>query len=166
MKELQVNCPAWTTCIRGACGLDMENDELATAMDVNKEHLNSLALATSVIARVRNKSLSALAYRISSILLHSGTSHQDIIFIKQVRSLHQSPDMILHLQSSLGENFDSSVFLEEGDWGQAIRCPSFTLVDWNCRETTPAAWRWWTGFRCTVVLDLSEETVKDYISDL
>lgn len=79
VKELQVNCPAWTTCIRGACGLDMENDEFATAVDVDKEHLNSLALATSVIARVRNKSLSALAYRISSILLHSGNSHQDII---------------------------------------------------------------------------------------
>ena len=83
VRELQVKCPIWTTCIQGACGLDFVDDygSLASSMDDHEDavKLNSLALASSVVARVRDKCLSALAYRISSILYHSGTSHQDII---------------------------------------------------------------------------------------
>jgi hypothetical protein len=62
-----------------ACGLDMDGD----SVDVDEVNLNSLALASSIIARIRNKCLSALAYRISSILYHSGTLHQDIIHLNR-----------------------------------------------------------------------------------
>lgn len=80
VREIQVKCPIWSTCIRGACGLPTDCEELAVPLaDTDKINLNSLALASSIVARVRNKCLSALAYRISSIHFHSGVSHQDII---------------------------------------------------------------------------------------
>ena len=41
--------------------------------------VNSMALASSVTARVRNNTMSALAYRVSCVLFHSGVSHQDLI---------------------------------------------------------------------------------------
>ncbi len=44
--ELQVKCPIWTTCIRGACGLDFVDDygSLASSMDDHEDavKLNSL----------------------------------------------------------------------------------------------------------------------------
>lgn len=80
VREIQIKCPIWSTCILGACGLptDCEESDVPLA-NTDKVNLNSLALASSIVARVRNKCLSALAYRISSILFHSGASHQDII---------------------------------------------------------------------------------------
>lgn len=160
VKELQVNFPAWSTCIRGACGLDMEDDDLATSIDLGEGHLNSLALTTSVIARVRNKSLSALAYRISSILLHSGTSHQEIIRLNRL-GVCMSPDMILHLQSSLGENFDSKVF----SWKKDIEVKQPDVQVLNLLTEIAAKQLPKTEdveMHIDVVLDLSEETVKDY----
>ena len=49
--------------------------------------------------------MSALVYRIiSSILFHSGMSHQDLTRLNRL-----SPKMIVGLQRSLGENFDAKV---------------------------------------------------------
>ena len=44
---------------------------------VAKDH-NSLALATAILARVRNPQASAVHYRISTILFHSGVKHDDL----------------------------------------------------------------------------------------
>ena len=52
--------------------------------------------------------MSALAYRISSILFHSGVSHQDLTCLNRL-GLSMSPKMIKGLQRSLGENFDAKV---------------------------------------------------------
>ena len=67
-----------------------------------------MALVSSETARVRNNTMSALAYRVSCVLFHSGVSHQDLIRLNHM-GICMSPDRMLHLQHNLGENFDSKV---------------------------------------------------------
>ena len=69
MEEVRIFCPVWYHCVIGASCV-------STQVDVNsvaKDH-NSLALATAILARVRNPQASAVYYRISTILFHSGVS--------------------------------------------------------------------------------------------
>ena len=101
VKEVSTECPFWSSCMSGACGVNIKENCDSSAN-------NAIALATSVIARFRNKSMSALAYRISSILFHSGVSHQDLTRLNRL-GLCMSPKMIVGLQRSLGENFDAKV---------------------------------------------------------
>ena len=89
------------SCVSGACGVNIkENCELSPK--------NAIALVTSVTARVRNKSMFALAYTISSILFHSGVLHQDLTRLNRL-CICMSPKMIVGLQRSLGENFDAKI---------------------------------------------------------
>ena len=88
VEEVSTKCPFWSSCISGACGVEMKESR-----NVN----NAIALATSVLARVRNQSMSALAYRVSSILFHSGVSSQDLIRLNRM-GICMSPQMILSLQ--------------------------------------------------------------------
>ncbi|CAB3998266.1 Hypothetical predicted protein [Paramuricea clavata] len=160
VRELQVKCPVWSTCIRGACGLDMDGD----SVDVDEVNLNSLALASSIIARIRNKCLSALAYRISSILYHSGTSHQDIIRLNRL-GVCMSPNMILHLQRCLGENFDSKVF----SWKKEIEekqsdLQVLHLLTEIAEKQLPKVQLQEDDMDLDVVLDLHKEILKDYSS--
>lgn len=74
-----------------------------------------------------------------------------------------SPDMILHLQSSLGENFDSKVF----SWKKEIEDKQSDvqvshLLTEIAEKQLPKLED--DEMDLDVVLDLSEETVKDYIS--
>ena len=52
---------------------------------VAKDH-NSLALATAILARVRNPQASAVHYRISTILFHSGVKHDDLNRLFKIQS--------------------------------------------------------------------------------
>lgn len=65
VHEIKVFCPLWYTCITGAASVD--------SCDERKfdESINSLALVTSAIARLRNPRMSAHAKRISTVLVHS-----------------------------------------------------------------------------------------------
>lgn len=99
VEEVSTKCPFWSSCISGACGVEMKESR-----NVN----NAIALATSVLARVRNQSMSALAYRVSSILFHSGVSSQDLIRLNRM-GICMSPQMILSLQRDLGKNFDAKI---------------------------------------------------------
>ena len=92
VKEVSTDCPFWSSCISGACGVNIKENCDSSAN-------NAIALATSVTARFRNKSMSALAYRISSILFHSGVSHQGLTRLNRL-GLCMSPKMIVGLQRS------------------------------------------------------------------
>ena len=73
MEEVRIFCPVLYNYVIGASGV-------STQVDVNsvaKDH-NSLALATAILARVRNPQASAVHYRISTILFHSGAKHDDL----------------------------------------------------------------------------------------
>ena len=72
MKEVRIFCPLWFDCVRGASGLSQN------AFKECGPEINSLALATATLARIRNAKASAVHYRISTIMFHSGVKHDDL----------------------------------------------------------------------------------------
>ena len=72
--------------------------------------INAITLATSPIARTRNSTMSATAYRISCILYHSGISSKDTMRLNRL-SISMSPDMVISMHHKMGEHFDHKVYL-------------------------------------------------------
>ena len=81
VSETKVYCPLWNACITGAVGV--KDNKNPTNIPVNE-----VALATAVVARPRHPKMSAVAYRISNLLIHSGATFQDITRLNGVRCLH------------------------------------------------------------------------------
>lgn len=79
VDEIVLRCRFWSSCIGGECGV-----ELKQSCELGDSVKNSVALATSATARVQNKSMSAVAYPVSSVLFHSGVSHQDLIRLNRL----------------------------------------------------------------------------------
>ena len=103
MEEVHIFCPLWYNCIIGASGV-------LTQVDVNsvaKDH-NSLALATAMLAHVRNPQASAVHYRISTILFHSGVKHDDLNRLNRL-GVCMSLDSIIRLQSKMNEQLEGKV---------------------------------------------------------
>lgn len=69
--EVEIWCPVWIACLKGACNVK----ELA---EENGKAVNSIALSSAVAAKCRNPKMSSAAYRISTILFHSGVKHEDL----------------------------------------------------------------------------------------
>lgn len=63
LEEIKVFCPLWSASIHAACGTRL---------------INSIALCSAVAARVRNATLSAMAYRISAVLFHAGVGYDGL----------------------------------------------------------------------------------------
>jgi hypothetical protein len=57
------------------------------------------------IARVVNPTMSAVAYRIYTVLFHSGISHVDVQCLNRLGSC-MSSDSVLNIHEKMGENFD------------------------------------------------------------
>ena len=151
VEEIVLRCPFWSSCIGGACGV-----ELKESCKLGDSVKNSVALATSATARVRNKSMSAIAYQVSSILFHIGVSHQDLIRLNRL-GISMSPDMTLGLQRRLGKNFDSKVL----SYKKALEDrPADTLaLLMEIEEKQIAAI---DDSEIEVLLDVSEEGIRDY----
>jgi hypothetical protein len=105
VHETSLMCPLWYACVRGACGKKWLNspNPFKSALSTNK-----MALVTAALARLRNPTLSAFAYRISTILFHSGTKYNDILRLSRL-GICMSPESTVHFQRQLGENFDAKV---------------------------------------------------------
>ena len=151
IEEIVKNCPFWSSCIGGACSV-----VLSETGDLQDSVKNSVAIATSVTARVRNKCMSAAAYRISSILFHSGVSTQDLVRLNRL-GICMSPDMTLSLQRSLGKNFDAKVksYKKALEEKPADTLALFMEIE---EKQVPAA----DGMETEVLLDLREESLRDY----
>ena len=107
VEELSVKCPMWHSAVNGACGMLLNPGE-----EKRKMSFNVIAVATSVLSRFRNPTLSALAFWISMILLHGGLSYLDI---KQLNHLGicMSPDSIVELQWKIGTSSDAKVHVSK-----------------------------------------------------
>jgi hypothetical protein len=105
VHEAGVICPYWSACIRGAC--NVQDDSVSKGV-------NAMALSTSVAARCRNHKMSAVAYRISTILFHSGVRFNDIERLQKL-GICMSPDSIVKLQKKMGENCDSRLQMWKKD---------------------------------------------------
>lgn len=105
VKELSVQCPIFYSAFNGAC---------KDAPDLSS--INAITLATSSIARTRNSTISAVAYRISCILYHSGISRKDAMRLNRL-GISMSPDMVISMYHKMGENFDHKGYL----WKKTIK---------------------------------------------
>ena len=85
MKEVKIFCPLWFNCVRGASGLSQNAFKECVPV------INSLALATPTLARLRNAKASAVHYRISTIMFHSGVKHDDLTRLNHL-GVCRSPD--------------------------------------------------------------------------
>ncbi len=72
VREVQTLCRFWHACLQGACNANAKNNKITVKVT------GCMALSSSIVARCRNPNMSAMAYRISTILFHSGVKHQDI----------------------------------------------------------------------------------------
>jgi len=63
-----------------------------------------VALMTSIAARARKPTMSAVAYRISAVLFHSGVKHEDLRMLNKL-GVCMSPDMIVEFQRIMGESY-------------------------------------------------------------
>ena len=94
VHEISVFCPVWHACMKGACGITKaksQNDKLTKSTNV-------MALATASLGRFRNEQLSAYAYRLSTILFHSGVKHNDILRLNRL-GVCMSPQSVVNFRS-------------------------------------------------------------------
>ena len=102
LEEVRIYCPVWFHCTLGASGLSQED------LTENGPDVNSLALATATIARVRNSKASAVHYRISTIMFHSGVKHADLIRLNRL-GICMSPDATVTMQKKMTEQLEGKV---------------------------------------------------------
>ena len=110
--ETTVHCPIWHSVLSGAAGVakpkrleTLEKYEYRKNMSTNH-----LALATAAIAKFRNPEMSALAKRISVVLLHSGAKAQDFTRLNHLGVSTSHKDAI-RVQRSLGSHHDSKLLI-------------------------------------------------------
>ena len=105
LKETSLHLPIWNACIRGACGIKVDESP-----HEKPKITNSIVLATSVAARVRNREMSAVAYRISIILYHGGLSYQASQRLFHL-GLCMHPASTIGLQKRMGKDHDAKVIM-------------------------------------------------------
>jgi len=148
--EINIHCPILSSVLSSACGL---ND---AKIDENNA-VNAIALATSTLLRCRNPTMSAIAYRISTILSHSGVSYQDTIRLNNL-GVCMSPKRMIALQEKMGKNSDYKLQI----WKKTIesnKCSQLFLEEVAEKQLPERAD---DDMDIIVDLDLTEDTIKDY----
>ena len=102
VHEAEVFCPFWMSCLHGACNSSRKGEKAQTKI------INAMALSTAVAAKCRNQKMSAVAYRISTILLHSGVKFDDLNRLHKL-GICMTPESVVCLEKKMGENCDSKV---------------------------------------------------------
>ena len=102
VSEVRQWCPLWMACVSGACKASSDASSLKT------KQINTIALASAIVARCRNQKMTAVSYRISALLFHSGTKYDDIKRLHKL-SVCMSPHMIVEMQRKMGESCERKV---------------------------------------------------------
>lgn len=103
VHEIKVFCPLWHACISGAANVHQPDSKLDGS-------INSIALATSAIARLRNSHNSAHAKRVSTVLVHSGAKVNDFTRLNHL-GLCTSPKQVITDQVDASQSHDSTVLV-------------------------------------------------------
>ena len=117
-QEVSTECPMWNSCLVGACGI---NENIQDAGNTN-----SIAVATAVVAKRRHQRMSAFAYRISSILMHSGAKEADFTRLNRL-GLCMSHKETLVKQKEMGKHYDEKVQTWRGE--AILRNKAASLID-------------------------------------
>ena len=102
LEELRIFCPVVYHFVLCACGIQ-ESD-----VKVKGTAANGVALATAVMCRLRNPKASALHYRISTVLFHSGAKHDDLVRLNRL-GVSMSPKQMVRAQSEMGKQLEGKV---------------------------------------------------------
>lgn len=118
-----------------------------------------MALATASLARFRNPRLSAYAYRLSTILYHSGAKHNDILRLNRL-GVCMSAQSAVNFQRQMGENFDAKVLI----WKRGIEETAAALHLFNnvLVEQVPVTGEAEEGMDYVVDIDMEETTWRNY----
>jgi hypothetical protein len=103
--------------------------------------------------------MSAVAYRISNLLVHSGAKFQDI---KRLCNLGvcMSPNSIVRMQKSMGKTFDSKVLKWKSDTEENKSC--IKLLEEVVDRQTPSLEK--DSMDLELEFDIREELLKSYKS--
>ena len=110
VREVIKRCPFWSSCVSRASGVDLKE-----IYEIQHFAVNSIALASSVTACVHNNSMSALAYRVSCVLSHSGVSQQDLKRLNHL-GICMSPDRLLIFSIIWGKTLTRKCSVTKGHW--------------------------------------------------
>jgi len=102
LEEVHLACPYWQAAVKGASGVE----NLSSSKSGSK--INALALSSAAVARARNQKMSALAYRLSTILFHSGAKSVDIARMSKL-GVSLSAESTVEFQQKMGENCKSKL---------------------------------------------------------
>ena len=151
-KEVEIHCPLLFSALCQAsnmCGLNSEASR--------ERAVNAIALAVSALIRLRNPTMSAAAYRISTVLFHSGVSYKDFTRLNHL-GICMSHDMMVALQQKMGENFDYKAIL----WRKSIeanKCTKLLVEEIREKQVPP---REDDNMDLVLDIDISETTIKTY----
>lgn len=151
-KEVEIHCPLLYSALCQASNMCSLNSE------VSKERaVNAIAVAVSALIRLGNPTMSAAAYRISTVLFHSGVSYNDFTRLNHL-GICMSHDMMVALQQKMGENFDYKAIL----WCKSIEANKCTklLVEEIGEKQVPQ--REEDDMDFVLEVDISETTIKTY----
>ena len=150
VTETKVYCPFWNASITGAVGV--KNSENPTTIPINE-----IALATAVVARAQNPKMSAVAYRISNLLIHSGATFQDITRLNKL-GVCICPKSTIETQRSMGKHFDAKVL----NWKSSIENNKNAILILNeiLEKQTPLLEE--DSMDLETEFDLREVTIKSY----
>ena len=96
LKEVRIFCPLFYRFLLGASGLDDED------VKIPGNGTNEVALAAATLCRARNPKASALHYRISTVLFHSGVKHEDLGRLNRL-GVCMSPDAMVRAQNTMSK---------------------------------------------------------------
>lgn len=141
--EAKTQCPLFSACIQGAAG--------------SKATVNELSLMTAIAARTRNTTMSAVAFRISNLLIHSGAKFEDIRRLNNL-GVCMSPKSAVRMQKSMGETFDSKVLKWKSKIEENQSC--LKLLGEVLERQTPSLEE--DSMDLEVMFDIREEVLKSY----
>ena len=110
------------SCLHGACNSSRPGKKAQTKI------INAMALNTDVAAKCRNQKMSALAYQISTILLHSRVKFDDLNRLHKL-GICMTPESIVRMEKKMGEDCDSKVMF----WKKEIQDNKASLMLLNER---------------------------------
>ena len=148
VHEAEVWCLLWMACLKGACDVqDFSSEDIKAT--------NSLALSTAVAARCRNQTMSAVSYRISTVLFHSGVKHEDLKLLNKL-CVCMSPQSIINLQTKMGENCEAKLFHWKNEI-EKVKSGALLLKEVEKKQVGNHE-----DEEMRVDVDFSENTVKSY----
>jgi len=150
LRELRMFCPMFYAFMLSAAGLE-EEDALMTGSSAN-----SIALAAATICREVNVTASALHYRISAVLFHSGVKNADLVRLNRL-GVSMSPNAMLSAQTKMVSQLEGKVLI----WKQEVEqnMQALLLGEEIQQEQLPAMP---SEDNMAIDLDFSQVTLENY----